>query len=556
MNVAQRTTTRSGLALLASLSLVLIGVGPVFAAEEEEGSKNLSTPVILVDDDAFAASFNPVTVPDLPTGNADYTKDAQDYYTGVGSDTYTSTIDPEFDADQWGADWVAELVSPVVADAKWGDNLLSHVFPGNRRMPIRVEVNLFADAATAAVYGPMLGYSTVSLEGEREGELFGTLGVAEELTPMVYTPDATLTILQYDADTDWYSDVVLAESAMTAEVNGSGKVIYGFNWGKPSGLAQPGPGNYRLIFKVGDDSLLTLGEALGSEESSESGAVHTAYIFGDRITYLDIAVGTIPLVPPLPFEKPVVKNDFNGDGNPDVIARSGNGELWLYPGNGSGGWLQPIKVGVGWNPISTIVAPGDFDGDTNVDLLAVLNNRLLLYRGDGAAGWLGKVSYGTGWDAMTALVGPGDFNGDGSMDLLARDTTGRLYLYPGDGSGGWLPRVAYGTGWNAMDALVGPGDFNGDGSMDLLARDTTGRMYLYPGDGLGGWLPRSQVGSGWSGMTALAGPGDFSGDRSVDVMARNSLGQLLLYRGDGSGGWLLPPWLIGVGWNGMTAIVA
>ncbi|MFK0002133.1 S8 family peptidase, partial [Paenarthrobacter sp. NPDC090522] len=31
--------------------------------------------------------------------------------------------------------------------------------------------------------------------------------------------------------------------------------------------------------------------------------------------------------------------DFNGDGNSDVLARDTNGVLWLYPGNGSGGWL-------------------------------------------------------------------------------------------------------------------------------------------------------------------------------------------------------------------------
>jgi sugar lactone lactonase YvrE len=33
--------------------------------------------------------------------------------------------------------------------------------------------------------------------------------------------------------------------------------------------------------------------------------------------------------------------DMNSDGRPDVIARDTTGELWLYPNNGAGDWLNP-----------------------------------------------------------------------------------------------------------------------------------------------------------------------------------------------------------------------
>ena len=65
------------------------------------------------------------------------------------------------------------------------------------------------------------------------------------------------------------------------------------------------------------------------------------------------------------------------------------------------------------------------------------------------------MSYGLGWNTMTALVGPGDFNGDGKPDLLGRDTAGRLHMYPGNGAGGFGARVSYGTGWNTMTAIIG-----------------------------------------------------------------------------------------------------
>jgi serine protease len=88
-----------------------------------------------------------------------------------------------------------------------------------------------------------------------------------------------------------------------------------------------------------------------------------------------------------------------------VLARDTTGNLWLYPGNGSGGWLAPRIVGNGWN-------------------------------------------------VMTAIVGPGDFNGDGPVDVLARDTGGRFWLYPGSGTGGWLAPRQIGVGWNGMTAIL------------------------------------------------------------------------------------------------------
>jgi hypothetical protein len=47
--------------------------------------------------------------------------------------------------------------------------------------------------------------------------------------------------------------------------------------------------------------------------------------------------------------------DFDGDGKVDVVARNGSGVLWLYPGDGSGGWLAARQIGSGWNVMTAIV---------------------------------------------------------------------------------------------------------------------------------------------------------------------------------------------------------
>ena len=247
--------------------------------------------------------------------------------------------------------------------------------------------------------------------------------------------------------------------------------------------------------------------------------------------------------------------DFDGDGKSDVLARDTAGVLWLYPGNGSGGWLPARKIGAGWNAMTSIESPGDFNGDGKMDVIARdANGVLWLYPGNGSGGWFAARQIGTGWNGMAAIEAPGDFNGDGKADVIARDANGVLWLYPGNGSGGWLAARQIGSGWNVMTAIDGPGDFDGDGKADVLARNSSGVLWLYPGNGTGGWLAARQIGSGWNVMTAMEGPGDFDGDGKVDVVARNGSGVLWLYPGDGSGGWLAAR-QIGSGWNVMTAIV-
>ncbi|MFE4833401.1 FG-GAP-like repeat-containing protein [Arthrobacter sp. NPDC056691] len=247
--------------------------------------------------------------------------------------------------------------------------------------------------------------------------------------------------------------------------------------------------------------------------------------------------------------------DFNGDWNTDILARvTATAELRLYPGNGRGGRLPGVRVGTGWNGFSALETPGDFNGDGPQDVFAreAATGYLWMYRGNGTGGFLPRIRLGTGWNSFSAIIGPGDFSGDQRVDILARESaTGFLWLYRGNGTGAFLPRIRVGSGWNAFNALVGPGDMNGDGAADVLARESaTGVLWLYRGSGAGGWLPRVRVGAGWNAMTAVVSPGDFTGDRNPDLLARDAAGVLWLYPGLGTGQFGSRV-RISAGWNGL-----
>jgi FG-GAP-like repeat/Tachylectin len=257
--------------------------------------------------------------------------------------------------------------------------------------------------------------------------------------------------------------------------------------------------------------------------------------------------------------------DWSGDNKADVLAVDSAGKLLMYRGTGAGRFVAGggRPIGTGWGSFTALLAPGDWSGDGKPDLLArTTDGVLLLYRGNGAGGFLSGQGeqIGTGWGSLTALLTPRDWNGDGHPDLLARTSDGKLLMYRGNGAGGFLSPTAQqiGTGWQDFTALFAGGDWDGDGHPDLLARDADGVLFMYRGDGHGGFVTgnRERIGSGWQGFNALFAGGDFSGDGKPDILARDANGVLFMYRGDGHGGFVTGQReQIGTGWSSLGSLL-
>ncbi|GAA2467307.1 VCBS repeat-containing protein [Streptomyces mauvecolor] len=147
--------------------------------------------------------------------------------------------------------------------------------------------------------------------------------------------------------------------------------------------------------------------------------------------------------------------DVNNDGNGDLLARDTGGRLYLYPGNGSHGFGNRTDLGGGWNAFTALIGAGDVTGDGLPDLLARdgSSGHLFLYPGNGRGGFGDRVDIGPGWNTFSMLAAPGDLNGDGRTDLIGVDSAGTAWRYDADGLGNFKARVTLGGGWNTFKAL-------------------------------------------------------------------------------------------------------
>ncbi|SBT45839.1 GH25 family lysozyme [Micromonospora auratinigra] len=164
------------------------------------------------------------------------------------------------------------------------------------------------------------------------------------------------------------------------------------------------------------------------------------------------------------FDRIIAPGDFDHDGNPDLLARNATTkDLWFYPGDGHGNFKkgQQVMIWTNWSAFDLIIAADDFNRDGNVDVIArnATTKDLWFYPGDGTGDFKKgqQTMVWTNWSALDTIVGVGDFDHDGNPDLLARNaTTTNLWFYPGNGAGDFKKgqQQEIWTNWGFINRII------------------------------------------------------------------------------------------------------
>ena len=180
--------------------------------------------------------------------------------------------------------------------------------------------------------------------------------------------------------------------------------------------------------------------------------------------------------------------DFNGDGFPDLVARSSTGNfstLVLQAGTASGNFASETSVATfAFRP--ELVASGDVDGDGKADLV-VGGTQLAVLKGMGNGVFAPAQIYnlpGADSDPRDLVnLAVADFNGDGRADVLVvrgkqSGTTGGAFVYFANADGTLKAPVQIDNANNLRAVAVG--DLNGDGRADIALGGLDPQFYTAP----------------------------------------------------------------------------
>ena len=190
----------------------------------EEAGNNLSVPTYFVPDRIGAPTLR-VDCRQAPTGPPEKWGELY-YYMQKSEATWSAPC-----SDKPGAR----------VRASWGSNLINDRTLRAGR-PIRVEMQLTHTSDHALGY--IIENLTPELPDRRAS--YGTLGIpdgVEDMAYMVWAAGAQLTITSVPGEVEVY------DGPMSAEIDSTGKVVYGHNWGIAKTDA-PEPGRYKLVFTI------------------------------------------------------------------------------------------------------------------------------------------------------------------------------------------------------------------------------------------------------------------------------------------------------------------
>ena len=235
-----------------------------------------------------------------------------------------------------------------------------------------------------------------------------------------------------------------------------------------------------------------------------------------------------------------------GNGGADAIVVLGD-KLAIITGNGRTNVSEPVASNLTLPDTGKLMNVGDWDGDGHADLATrgPGGDNIWLWRGDGQGGFKPHTLLGSGFEEFGRIAAVGDVTTDGKPDLVGKEPGGMMTVFPGNGDTGLKSRFRAPTRLRAYNQ-IGTSLWDATRAPESLLVSTDGTYVPYGGaDAAAALAKTADTTYDW-----VVGPGDVDGDRVPDLLAREqSTGYLWLVPGTTSGTGLGARRFVGAGFQ-------
>jgi hypothetical protein len=208
-----------------------------------------------------------------------------------------------------------------------------------------------------------------------------------------------------------------------------------------------------------------------------------------------------------------------------VVGDSLSDNVWVMLGNGDGTFQPPVAYPTGGRPVD--VSTGRFDGDRNLDILALTGNgaecncvEVLPGAGDGTVG--AAINTPVPYNINGLAIAAGDFNDDGKLDVAVSGGEGissQVDILLGNGDGTFTADGYYAVGDTPQSITTGY--FTPDKTkLDLaVANEAGSSLSVLLGNGDGTFQPSVYYDTTYPTWVIAE---DLDGNGNVDLAASNA----------------------------------
>jgi hypothetical protein len=237
----------------------------------------------------------------------------------------------------------------------------------------------------------------------------------------------------------------------------------------------------------------------------------------------------------------VAVGDFNHDNKIDIaIASYGTNNLNIFLGHGNGTFNRMMEQSLGLNSGPTFIAVGDFDNDTELDLVIANSEsgNIFLLKGNGNGTFSIAVTHSTGYNSDPCSIAVGDFDHDNKLDVaIANNGSNSILVLNAYIVYINTSQTIYQTGEGSFPNSVAVGDFNKDNNLDIVVVNRYSNnigIFINLGDGT--FADQKTYFIADSTEPYFAAIGDFNNDQNSDiVVVLSGVSALVIFTGYGDG---------------------